>query len=1195
MTKPCVLSLAALVASFAAAGELDDLCWSERFENIERWTALPAWLGNPAGSASLVRDDSAACFQVDEPNRGMKWSASMPSIALDESPFLVVRYRAENLNTTSTDYVVYFDDGVVDKELRAIRLCDVVADGQWHVAAVDLTTLTEAEGVSKLAVQVQAGRAGKARLWMDRLALVDVPPDDAQIIERTRTVPSKADWIVPLAEAKWTAQPSWLDNPGSDPAVERDGETTVFRVAVPGRGMKWSWGMPAPIELVGRRYVAMRYRATGARPVGDYAVCGLGKTPEGQSAYRALVPATELVCDGRWHTLTLSTRRVAAELPEITDLAVQVQAAEPEATLEISDLRLTNDRMPRRLDDLFVWSPTANWKDFHTASVASQANGKSASWCRHLRIDRWFSESEATIEGIPLQLVSSDTNLAATPVRRKAEVRFPIDKRGTEVYLLLLSAMTGMEEPTYGGGRLRAIRDVDRFRLRLEYADGTIDECLPMNMATRQFGVFSGVQAVVAAADPSKPLTAVVVCDRSRQAGFAVAAITVRTAEDRLVPEALDESSPLRIASAEPQQQVSLELGVKSDRLPVIEQLIHLASGWDCLRVPCPLVKLRVDGKESTPDDGLRVVADVDRVSRAEYSVRIRVENTSDVEHTVDLTAPVVGPYRLSDQAEDSWYLLPRRGTAFDNRPCSYRERYCGLFPVQFVDTFAPACGRGFTLRTEDTDCVRKHYLLEKSDGEFTIGVEYPGVKLAPGQAFETPPTVLSATDGDWHHGLSAYRKWLATWYRPLSPRKPWFREIFNFRQRFLWGHDPLYDAKAGELDLRRAVDEARKEFGGIDYLHLFDWGSCPGIGRIYGRTGDHSPYDYLAGGREGLRREIAAVQAMGVPVGLYIEGYLLQQRGKLGQQFGPKWQLVGSDGQGMWWPDSDEMFVCSGVDAWREVQASTYATKVRELDVDGMYLDQFGFAGSYKDCWSADHGHPVPSYVVRTERDTTRAVRQRIDGTKPDVALYTEESPVDVTSQYQDGSFTYAMFSTQRSQTRVPLNLFRFAVPDFKTIEILFCDKPTGSWATGVRWVFFNGEAIWLEGPATEWFEPETRAEIRRCYRILREHRDAFATTNPVPLVPSEQGGICINAFPVEKKTVYTFYNARHRTVRGPVLSLPHSRDALYHDAWNDRPADVRLVDGHDVVHLEIGPHGAGCLVVQSNEVRKRRGGSNE
>ncbi len=1194
MSRPCVLTLAVLVASIAGAGELDDLCWSERFDDLERWTAEPAWLGNPSDSASLVRDDSAGCFQVDEPNRGMKWSAPMPSIALDEFPYIVVRYRAENLNTDRTDYLVYFDDGIPSEELRAIRLCDVVADGQWHVAAVDLTTLTEAEGVAKLAVQVRAGPEGKARLWLDRIALVDVPPDNVQIIERTPGVPPKADWIVPLANAEWTAQPSWLDNPGTDQQVERLKETTVFRIKGPGRGMKWSWNLQAPVEMAGRRYVAMRYRATGARPVGDYAVCGLGKTPEGQSAYRALVSATELICDGRWHTLTLSTRQVASELPEVTDLALQVQAAASSATLEISDLRLTSQRSPERLDDLVVWSPKVRGEGFYAASVASQANGNSASWCRHLRIDRWFSESTATIEGIPFQLIPGETDLAATPVRRKSEARFSIGERASEVYLLLLSAMTGMEEPTYGSGRLRAIRDVDRFRLRVEYADGTIDECLPMNVATRQFGVASGVQVVVAAADRSKPLAAVVVCDRSRQVGFAVAAMTVRTAEDRLVPEALDESSPLRVVRSE-QQQVSMDAGLKTDRLPVLERLVHSSSGWSCLREPCPLVKLRVDGKESGLGDGFRVTANVDRVSRAAYSVRIHVQNTSDEERTIDLTAPVVGPYRLSDRAEDSWYLLPRRGAAFDNRPCSYRERYCGLFPVQFIDTFAPASGRGFTLRTEDMDCVRKHYLLEKSNGEFTVGVEYPGVKLAPGEAFETPPTVLSATDGDWRRGLLAYRKWLATWHKPLSPRKPWFREVFNFRQRFLWGHDPLYDAKAGKLDLRRAVDEARREFGGIDYLHLFDWGSCPGIGRIYGRTGDHSPYDYLAGGQEGLRQEIASVQAMGVPVGLYIEGYLLQQQGKLGQRFGPQWQLVGSNGQGMWWPDSSEMFVCSGVEAWREVQASTYATKVRELDVDGMYLDQFGFAGSYKDCWAADHGHPTPSYVVCTERDTTRVVRRRIDRAKPNVALFTEESPVDVTSQYQDGSFTYAMFSTQRSQTRVPLNLFRFAVPDLKTIEILYCDKPTGSWATGVRWVFFNGEAIWLEGAATEWFEPETRAEIRRCYRILRDHRNAFTTMNPVPLVPSEQGGVYINAFPAENETVYTFYNARHRTVRSPVLSLPHRKDAVYHDAWNDRPADFRVVDGHDLVHLEIGPHGAGCLVVQLSEIQKTGEGSNE
>ena len=163
---------------------------------------------------------------------------------------------------------------------------------------------------------------------------------------------------------------------------------------------------------------------------------------------------------------------------------------------------------------------------------------------------------------------------------------------------------------------------------------------------------------------------------------------------------------------------------------------------------------------------------------------------------------------------------------------------------------------------------------------------------------------------------------------------------MFNFRQRFLWSWDPLYDAKSRTFQLQRAVNEARREFGGIDYLHIFDWGNVTGYGRIYGRTGDYSPYDSFEGGRKAFRRAIADVQAGGTPVGLYIEGYLLQERGKLGQQSGRKWQLVGQDGRGKYWPESTEMFVCPGVAEWREIQASTYASKVQELDVDGMYID---------------------------------------------------------------------------------------------------------------------------------------------------------------------------------------------------------------------------------------------------------------
>jgi hypothetical protein len=739
-----------------------------------------------------------------------------------------------------------------------------------------------------------------------------------------------------------------------------------------------------------------------------------------------------------------------------------------------------------------------------------------------------------------------------------------------------------------------------------------------MHVATGRFGIVEGPQVVVAAADGSKQLDSIVLCDVARQAAFAVAAVTARAGGERLFPEALEETPPLHVRrTIRPSEAARLDAVFRPDGLR-LQRLTHRPSGWELLANPCPILRLQVDGQPIDVDefrrfkrrhppepegnrngrvawyevpgiDGLRVGLEVgpgvghdaEPAPGEGCRIVVHVENRSDREHAVALTAPLVGPYRLGDDPLDAYYLVPKRGAAFDNRPCTYRERYCGTFPVQFLDTFSPADGRGLALRTLDTDCVRKHYLFTKEAGAMTLGVEYPERTLAPGETFRTPPAILNATDGDWHRGLEAYRRWVRSWHEPLSARKPWFREVFNFRQRFLWWLDPLYDTEAGEFHLQRAVDAARREFGGIDYLHLFDWGNCGRLGRIYGRTGDHSPYDYL-GGREAFRAAIKGVQSQGVPVGLYIEGYLLQERGKLGQQFGRQWQLIGRDGQGLYWPDSSEMFVCPGVPAWREVQASTYATKVEELDVDGMYLDQFGFAGSRKDCWSADHGHAVPSYAVRTERDTTRLVRERIEGVKRGVALYTEESPVDVTSQYQDGSFTYAMNAARRTATRVPLNLFRFAVPDFKTIEILYCDKPTGSWATGVRWVFFNGEAIWLEGPADEWFEPPTRACIRRCYRVLHEHRDAFTSLAPVPLVPTERGGVFANAFPAEGETVYTLYNARHRTVRGPVLRLRHADGARYVDAWHRRPAKIERDGREVVVHLELGPHGVGCLAVE-------------
>ena len=1003
----------------------------------------------------------------------------------------------------------------------------------------------------------------------------------------------------------------------------------------------------------------------GLRPAGDYALCVLGKPRTAGLDYTAIISDTDLITDGRWHTLAVDIRQAAARFPTIGALAIQVQAAAFTAeggcaTLEVADIRLVNAIQPSRLADALHWQPGARFEGFQPIPLGDAAKSDLAPWLRRLHLADWFTAAEITAQGIPFRLGAGDarppaekmgpmglmgrmgpvrpigpigpirpmgpisSSLSATGIRAKGDLRFPCDLRASEVYLLLLAAFVGPEEPVYGGGKLNAIRDLDRFRLRLEYADGTADECLPMNVASKQFGIVPGPQVLVAAADPSKPLKAIILRDACKQAAFAVAAITVRTRAGAAVPEAREDIPPLRVKPVQAKggekkfELVNgrltvvtgmLEAEFDAAGLPVLKKLIHGPTGWAYIDRPCPIFDLRVDGKQIPAEDfgnffniqnrgpdhlwlayASRSVPDLHAsVGIAPgMTVSLIITNHHETQsRRIELVAPHLGPFRLSEKPEEAFYLFPKRGAAFDNRPCSYRERYSGLFPVQFVDTFAPSRGRGLAFGACILTDQQKFYRLTKRDGTFDVAVEYPEHILKPGESLSAPQSFIYATNGEWESAFSSYQFWLFNqlWREGRERRNPWFLEVFNFRQRFLHGLDPLYDAKTEELHLERAVEEAKREFGGIDYLHLFDWGNCGPHGRIYGRTGDYSPYDYIKGGREALRKAIEGVQKKGVPVGLYIEGYLLTARGKLGQAHGKEWQIISRDGKPLWWEGNTEMMICPGIQAWREVQASTYETKVKELDVDGMYIDQFGFADPWKDCYSDKHGHPAPSYPVVAERDATKLIRERVEKAKPGVAIYTEETPVDVTTPFQDGSFTYAMSEARRTQTLVPINIARFAFPDFKTIEILVCDKPTGSWATGVKWVFFNGEAIWLEGPL-DWFEPETREAIRRCYRILRKHKDAFTGLRPVPLVPTEMGGVWANKFPSDvvgqAKTVYTLYNARHRTVRGEVLRIPHEQGATCFDEWHERPAVTRREGNDTVIALEIGPNDVGCVVVE-------------
>jgi len=1219
-------ALCCLAATASAADvRLFEAGWRDDFATIGEWTAQVSWLGNPCPQATVTGDDGAARFAVVGDRLGMKWRRPLPGVWIGEDRCLAFRYRAEGLLTASDDYFIFLDDSS-RKGAYAVRLRDVKSDGQWRTAAVDLSGIAESDTLRHLAVQVQAAGAGGARVWLDALWFTDRAPRDCEEIGAEHLPPPAPPWWADLDAAAWEAQPTWLSNPGPAHTVTREQGATAFAVTTPGCGMKWSWHFPEQVTLAGHRYVALRYRATNTAPRGGYTVCVLADAnPDGRS-YTNAVAATELRHDGRWHTLTLPVDEAARLFPKIKGVAVQAQAdLDGPGQLVIRKLGLVNEIEPTAAEDLGGFEPGADFTGFEALAPDGSGVVKLGVALQAMRATGWPGGERVTVGGAPFVLPQTDDLVWAAGLRARGDVAITVGKRCSQVFLYTLAMLRGKEEPVFSrDAKLSAVREIDRFRLRLEYEDGSQEECFPFNASLGAFEIVDGGQALCAFADHGKTLARVVVRDNMEQGAFVIVALTCRTRPDPLFEEWLEERPAVRpkVVRAPPGArpprlrrrggELALEGDVIAGRL-ALEPLPRFLALTNRLvddnvfkrGAAEPLYQVDIDGKvvpaerfslrecrlesdctarltyEDGDDPRLRLTVQLSAERPHEIVLEAVVENLGPAALSLGLAGPRLGRCVLGDRLRDNQYVYPQQGCLFHDRPVLLRQRYGGRFPVQFIAAVNPGAGSGLYLRTEDVEGALRDYLFEKSDAGLQAWLEYPPQSTPPGARLATVRTVVGLGSGDWHDAFRAYVDWVRTWHKPLSPRRQWFREIFNFRQRFLHSHGPLYDSQAGTFHLERALDEAEEHFGGLEYLHLFDWGRCGRHGRIYGRIGDYSPYDYLSGGQDAFRAAIAGVRRRGVPVGLYIEGYLLQENGRLGQAHGRQWQLRDRRGKGVYWPDSTEMMICPWVGAWREVQAATYAAKVAELDVDGMYLDQFGFANPGKDCWSTEHGHPTPGYAVLGERGLATLVRNRIGSVKKAVALYGEETPCDVNSQVQDGSFTYHMRSCRYSQPWAPLHLLRFAIPSFKTFEILVCDQPMGCWAEGVKWTFFNGEGIWLEGPAEEWFRPETRAAIRKCHAIMRAHRDAFTCSRPTPLVQTETGGVHANLFPLERKAVYTLYNARHRAVDGPVLAVAARPAARYIDAWHGGAISPERRGDRHVISLKIGPRDVGCLVV--------------
>jgi hypothetical protein len=1182
----------------------------------QAWVPQPAWIGAPATHATIASENGALVFTVSEPHRGMKWVADIAALSAELPGYLVVRCRAEN-TLTGGPYVLWAFDGGPGGPV--VNAGDFPVDGQWHDVAVDLYAAGRRGLIGQLAVEVQAGDQTPARLSIESIRIALEAPEGAIMLpaQPAQAKQWREDFSGGLTFAPHKA---WLADPADDGQYDlrqADGKL-IMRVATRGKGMKWSAQYAAPPDLTGLTWCTVRYRASGVPSFGDYVVWVGSETGGQPQKSQTLFSGTQIRSDGRWHTDTFAVK----DLFPVKEIAVQVQSAAPSARIEIDYVALANQRPLLPIEELADCVP--GWQNlrlpagrFATLDLASAANNRGAALARLFGARDWFSSPMLTAAGIPFQLVPDKQDLAAIPFGSTSPFAIPIGRKASELFLLLAVRLPTDDYGGLLGARpLSMVTEPERFRIAVDYADGLTDWFFPQRAADGVHALESGVAAYALSDLRDAPIRQIRLRSAMTNAVIAVAAITANTGAPITAAEPISVLPPP--APARPMKESAPRLDTAAKRLTLSNAYVRaefdLSRGITlvalenrCLRggrqqiAPGPIFAL---GVGETKIDSTRVALGEVRTSRSAESVTatvpldaraagvpltgaltLRLGQGSDLDMSLDLTHtgsavitpavtfPILKQVAVGSPA-DTWYLIARQGGIINRVPMSGSYRYSGRHPLQVTDLFNPGLGGGLYVMTHDLADISKYFVVSKTEQGADFAIDYSPREYQPGEKIEIAPTVIACHTGDWREALAAYRRWVATWYQPQVPRQQWFLECFNYRQHLL--REGLYDFKTKTYHMQEALQKDIDFFGRVDYFHIFDFGQSD----PYGRVGDYNHYDEV-GGAQALAGAIKGVQEKGVRVGLYLEGYLVDERSVFGREHVKDWGIVAPNGQlALWEPGSTEHFMCPSVAGWQDYLAATYRRVASELHPDGLYIDEHGFADEGKTCYGRSHGHFVPAPPLRGEQAMDRKIRA---ATPPGLATLTEETPTDVNSQYQDGALGYSAAFNDYRLAPHGVDLFRFCFPDFKVFQLVaYNNFVEGGWRL-LKYPFFNGEGTWLGNGIPGGFDADAQAFLRRAFRLLHEHRAAFTSRDVEPLVPTLAPALCANRFTGPNETVWTVQNLGYATCRGPALRVRHVPGAKYLDLWNDRPLKTR-VEGNTVeMSLEIGPREVGCIAQQT------------
>ncbi|MDR3710773.1 MAG: DUF6259 domain-containing protein [Capsulimonadaceae bacterium] len=297
----------------------------------------------------------------------------------------------------------------------------------------------------------------------------------------------------------------------------------------------------------------------------------------------------------------------------------------------------------------------------------------------------------------------------------------------------------------------------------------------------------------------------------------------------------------------------------------------------------------------------------------------------------------------------------------------------------------------GLYLGDHDATFETSPILFRKRGNEIDAGI-HKSPYLAPGENRNYELSVLSPYSGDWHIGTKKYREWFDKWFHP-APRPASIEKNFNGWYRLIMRHQ--YGKILFRHDELPRILKSMKETG-IDTLFMFGWW-FEGMDAGY----PNYTFDESQGGKAALKEHIREFRANGGKLILYFNGRLIDTATEFYQGLGRKIAVTCCDGQ----PNIERyMFEGPGIDMrhgfghkgfaqacpyvpeWMDILKRCADTAI-DLDVDGVFFDQIGFAE--KPCFNKDHGHSVPALHMRAARMAQLTeLREYIKQRRPEMSL---------------------------------------------------------------------------------------------------------------------------------------------------------------------------------------------------------------